>query len=180
MRHSLSCHPDTPAHSTASVEVELSVTDSAEILLLFSVRPTARLALPEPAPPGRADGLWQRTCFELFLKPQAGEAYFEFNLSPSSQWAAYRFDRYREGMRNLELPLAPHIECTGQGDAFILQAEVDLAAIPAGRLLTGLSAVIEEADGTKSYWALAHPPGKPDFHHPDCFAATLPTPGTQR
>src|SRR3546814_3736372 len=30
-----------------------------------------------------------------------------------------------------------------------------------------LSAVIEELDGTKSYWALAHPPGKPDFHHPD-------------
>ena len=36
-----------------------------------------------------------------------------------------------------------------------------------------LSAVIEELDGTKSYWALAHPPGKPDFHHPDCFALTL-------
>ena len=25
-----------------------------------------------------------------------------------------------------------------------------------------------------SYWALAHPPGKPDFHHPDCFALELP------
>jgi len=21
---------------------------------------------------------------------------------------------------------------------------------------------------------LAHPPGKPDFHHPDCFALELP------
>ena len=39
-----------------------------------------------------------------------------------------------------------------------------------------LSAVIEELDGTKSYWALAHPPGKPDFHHPDCFALTLGAP----
>ena len=37
--------------------------------------------------------------------------------------------------------------------------------------------VIEELDGTKSYWALAHPPGKPDFHHPDCFALTLAAPG---
>ena len=33
----------------------------------------------------------------------------------------------------------------------------------------GLSAVIEELNGHKSYWALAHPPGKPDFHHSDCF-----------
>ena len=38
----------------------------------------------------------------------------------------------------------------------------------------GLSAVLEEVDGTKSYWALAHPEDKPNFHHPDCFAAQLP------
>lgn len=40
----------------------------------------------------------------------------------------------------------------------------------------GLCAVIEETDGTKSYWALRHPPGPPDFHHPDCFALTLGPP----
>jgi hypothetical protein len=34
--------------------------------------------------------------------------------------------------------------------------------------------VIEETNGRKSYWALAHPPGKPDFHHSDCFALGLP------
>jgi hypothetical protein len=34
----------------------------------------------------------------------------------------------------------------------------------------GLSALIEDTSGCKSYWALAHPPGKPDFHHADCFA----------
>jgi hypothetical protein len=39
----------------------------------------------------------------------------------------------------------------------------------------GLSAILEEKGGTKSYWALAHPSGdKPDFHAPDCFAASLP------
>jgi hypothetical protein len=36
-----------------------------------------------------------------------------------------------------------------------------------------LSAVIEEKSGRKSYWALAHPPGKADFHHPDCFTHQL-------
>jgi hypothetical protein len=40
--------------------------------------------------------------------------------------------------------------------------------------LLGLSAVIEEMNGRLSYWALAHPPGKPDFHHADCFALELP------
>jgi hypothetical protein len=33
-----------------------------------------------------------------------------------------------------------------------------------------LSALIEDQNGGKSYWALAHPPGKPDFHHADSFA----------
>jgi hypothetical protein len=40
----------------------------------------------------------------------------------------------------------------------------------------GLSAVIEQADGTKAYWALRHPSPAPDFHHPDCFALTLAAP----
>jgi hypothetical protein len=33
--------------------------------------------------------------------------------------------------------------------------------------------VIEAADGSLSYWALRHPPGKPDFHHRDAFALEL-------
>ena len=40
----------------------------------------------------------------------------------------------------------------------------------------GLAVVIDEVGGTKSCWALAHPPGAPDFHHPTCFAAELPAP----
>ena len=38
----------------------------------------------------------------------------------------------------------------------------------------GLSAVLEEKNGTKSFWALAHGDGLPDFHNPDCFVAKLP------
>ena len=47
---------------------------------------------------------------------------------------------------------------------------LDTAALPPKPWSIGLSAIIEEEDGTISYWALAHPPGRPDFHHPDCLA----------
>jgi hypothetical protein len=40
-------------------------------------------------------------------------------------------------------------------------------------LRIGASAVIEDDGGALSYWALRHPPGKPDFHHPDAFALEL-------
>jgi hypothetical protein len=36
-----------------------------------------------------------------------------------------------------------------------------------------LAAVIEDGNGRLSYWALGHPQGKPDFHHPDGFTLEL-------
>jgi hypothetical protein len=69
---------------------------------------------------------------------------------------------------------APRIEVRSYGASFELLVSLDLPNDAAGGL--GLSAVIEEANGRLSYWALAHPPGKPDFHHSDCFALELPAP----
>ncbi|MCC8986069.1 MAG: hypothetical protein LM513_05690, partial [Nitrospira sp.] len=36
-----------------------------------------------------------------------------------------------------------------------------------------VSVVVEQTDGQCSYWALRHPSGRPDFHHPDSFALML-------
>jgi hypothetical protein len=47
---------------------------------------------------------------------------------------------------------------------------------PGVRLKLALCAVIEEESGMLSYWALNHPPGKPDFHHPDSFALEIGPP----
>jgi hypothetical protein len=46
-------------------------------------------------------------------------------------------------------------------------------AHPDAKLALALSAVVEEHDGTLSYWALKHPPGRPDFHHADGYALDL-------
>lgn len=130
------------------------------------------MRLPPPAPPIRTDGLWKTTCFELFVRPDGADGYFEFNVSPSGAWAAYGFDGYRTGMRDLEIP-APTIRRIDGGIAVAL----DVSSLPHGPWIIGLSAIVEEQGGMKSYWALAHPPGKPDFHHADCFALQLPAAG---
>ncbi len=129
--------------------------------------------IPGEQKPCRTDGLWQTTCFEMFLGSADG-SYFEYNYSPSRQWAAYEFASYREGMTELEVDGHPQVVFLNEGDHLILPAHI--AWLKAGEFSLGLSAVIEETNGTKSYWALAHPPGQPDFHHPTCFAATLPAP----
>ena len=170
--HDLVCHPDTPAAAVGAVSVQIWMTDCNDMLIKFTVEGAENLLLPPWVSSGRRDGLWRTTCFEMFLKCADGR-YFEFNLSPSTEWAIYGFDSYRAGMTPLEVDVEPHIEFTSSPNTFSLEADVDLGQIPLGPLALGLSAVIEETDGTKSYWALAHPPGKPDFHHPTCFAATL-------
>jgi len=140
----------------------------------------AALRIPGPAEPQRRDGLWQQTCFEVFVM-RADGSYCEFNFSPSAQWAAYGFDAYRRAMANLSLDSAPHIRTTTTPDSLVLEASVGLQALAskqgAGRHRVAIAAVIERVDGGLDYWALAHPSDKPDFHHPDGFIATLPDNG---
>lgn len=130
----------------------------------------ASLRIPPPATSARRDNLWQRTCFEAFIALADG-SYLEFNFSPSTEWAAYRFAAYRDAMLEPDVQ-PPTIRVRQNGHLLELTADFQIAPTP---LRLGLSAVIEETGGTKSYWALRHPSsGKPDFHHPDCFALQLP------
>ena len=144
-------------------------------MLNYRVKDGATVATPARRNPARADDLWRTTCFEAFLMREGETGYYEFNFSPSTEWAAYRFERYREAMALLQLDAPPHME-VHQGQELVVVADLDLGQLPKSALALGLSAVIEELDGTKSYWALRHPMGdKPYFHHPDCFAIELPS-----
>ena len=157
----------------------MSVPRSGNLVLqYFVIGKINDLRMPPQTPPTRSDELWQHTCFEAFVRVPQAAAYYELNFAPSTQWAAYRFSGYRNGMSIASEIAAPRFEVQSDAKRYKMQASLDLDHLPnlpsnaAWRL--GLSAVIEEASGYKSYWALAHPPGKPDFHHSDCFARELP------
>ncbi len=130
------------------------------------------LRLPAIGATVRADELWRHTCFEAFVRPGTSPAYFEFNFAPSTQWASYEFDGYRSGMRAADIA-APRIDIQVAPARLNLQATLELGALPPGPWRLGLSAVIEEANGRLSYWALAHPAGRPDFHDADCFICEI-------
>jgi hypothetical protein len=106
--------------------------------------------------------------------------YCELNFSTSGEWAAYRFRRYRDGAPLENGEPAPEITARSAGDRLDLNATIYLHRLPIkphnARLRLGLSAVIEEENGMLSYWALKHPPGRPDFHHPDGFALEIEPP----
>jgi hypothetical protein len=153
------------------------VTESG-ILFRYVLRAEfSRVRIPPPKSAERADGLWQHTCFEAFIKAPAAASYYEFNFSPSRQWAVYRFNAYREGMSSVDLGASPAISVRRFDDRLELDASLrvdELIALQgASHLRVALSAVIEGESGRLSYWALRHAPGKADFHHPDGFALEL-------
>ena len=134
--------------------------------------PASRFVIPEAEEPTRTDELWKMTCFEAFLRDAGSDAYQEWNFAPSGQWAAYGFSGYREDMVELDVGAPPYIRMEDNLTWWTLGATIAVEAGKKGDL--GLSVVLEETDGTKSYWALAHAADKPDFHAPDFFIAKLP------
>ena len=173
MRHTLRLHPDSRCVAATHVEADIARPRPGSLILSYVVSGRIRnLRWPPVVAAARADELWRHTCFEAFVRPSIGSAYYEFNFSPSTRWTAYQFSSYRSGMRVATEIAAPRIEVRSTAESYTLQAALEFGGLSLPRRL-GLSAVLEETNGRKSYWALAHPPGKADFHHADCFALEL-------
>ena len=154
---------------------------SSEALITFKAHgDIAQVLWPDASSEGRTDRLWEHSCFEAFIAPSSGQGYLELNFAPGKQWAAYRFDRYRDGMRDdQEVEIAKIVWCVRNLSVPRVEMHVRVklpARFEEVEWRLGLSAIIEARDGSKSYWALAHAPGKPDFHNADCFVARLAAP----
>lgn len=178
MQLNLVPHPTTPPADPrfklwANIDHAASLGAVATTNIWFGVgAPADRFVIPAAAEPSRADELWKTTCFEAYLRAAGKRKYREWNFAPSGQWAAYDFSGTRKGMTNAKLASPPYVRMEDNFTWWALGATFALDADQEWEL--GLSAVLEEKDGNKSYWALAHPTEKPDFHAPGCFVARLP------
>lgn len=174
----LVAHPTSPSDAVRSLDTRVSVPSPGLLTLCYTLRADmSRIRVGMEVTPGPADGLWKHTCFEAFIQPSESRGYYEFNFSPTRQWAVYRFDSYRNGMTPMTLANPPDISIRKESDCLQLQATFSLpvsaAAGAALRLKLALTAVVEDDSGTLCYWSGRHPQGKPDFHHPDGFVFEL-------
>jgi len=164
----LVCHPQTPSAAVSGVGVRI-VRTRASLALEYAIEGRIEeLRIPAPRSPRIGRELWKHTCCEVLVGRSGSPAYLEFNFSPSGEWAGYAFERYRNG--------APFDASDPKIGVRSSPARLELDAsiqVQPGKLVLALSAVIEHLDGRISYWALRHPPGKPDFHHPQGFALEL-------
>lgn len=174
----LKCHPESNNRAVCEIEASVCWMGGHALDINYLLKgDLMQLRIPGPRPPRRAERLWQHTCFEAFVSVKGKAEYYEFNFAPSGEWAAYSFQRYRDGTPLEDHTLAPEITVRNGVDRLDLNAVIRADRLPQIQpqtwLQLALCAVIEHQGGKLSYWALSHPPGKPDFHHPDCFALDL-------
>jgi len=133
------------------------------------------LRIPRRSASRRADRLWEHTCFEAFVAPASGSRYYELNFAPSTRWAAYAFDGYRQGMRALELEKPPSVKVVTAANELRVTAGIELAGLADAPWpwRIGLTAVVEDRAGGRAYYALLHPREKPDFHDAAAFTVIL-------
>ena len=168
----LECHPDAACDALRGIEASVTRNADGGLNVAYLLEgDIERLLIPPPRPARVAARLWQHTCCEIFIARRGASGYREFNLSPSGEWAAYDFARYRDGHLQDDAALAPAIAVRIGHGKLELSASIAIPDWP--QLLIALAAVIEDKSGALSYWALRHAPGKPDFHHPHGFALQL-------
>jgi len=181
---SLACHPQTPSAAVGDIAVRVRRAAGDALALTFAVEgDLARIRVPAGRAQRFAHQLWEHTCFEVFVRLVGDDAYHELNLSPSGEWAGYAFASYRSFAGQSDETLAPRLAVRTGARSLELDAHVPLQSLlrsyAGAPLRLGLAAVVEESSGLLSYWALRHPPGRPDFHHDDAFALRLEPPGKE-
>jgi hypothetical protein len=173
VRRSLVCHPRSPCPAVREVTIEVGVEPAQSIVARYRVLgDISRLRIPEVRTPLDPARLWAHTCCELFVAPSADDGYVEWNFSPTGQLARFDFVSYRRrGPSTGSSRAETTVSVSAQELRLEARAPLELGHGDSARL--SLTAVIEDAAGELSYWALRHPNERPDFHHRGGFALTL-------
>jgi len=169
-------HPGAPPAPVHDLSVEVCVLADGDVRLTYRLMGSlVALRLQPPGDGRRRHGLWRHTCFEAFVALDDA-AYLEWNFSPSGAWQLYRMRAYRAA----DSPPAttpPRIVSARGAAQYALRARIPApSACHHGRLRLGLSAVLRTREDTLAHWALRHPLERPDFHHADSFALSIPYP----
>jgi len=158
--------------STTDIKLEADVTcDKKSLTIVYHIADLKNVLNLPPSFTSdektlRVDGLWNDTCFELFLRPAGKKSYYEFNFSLTPAWNEYFFESYRHPQppeRSHDISLKKM-----QWDGQLLKIELD-GINSDEKFEISLTAVLKEKSGAIHYMALKHAGSEPDFHHGDSF-----------
>lgn len=131
----------------------------------FSIRgKISDLKIPSYTSHEKKEGLWNSTCFELFIKSE--RVYLEWNFAPSGEWWLMDFSDYRKRKDSSEIAkLAPQKIKWIRTDTLSASLSLPLPFTPRS---IGVACILE-TENKKTHWALKHLSSKPDFHDSRTF-----------
>ena len=128
----LTRHPESHCHADLVIEVRVCWIEPRSLSFTYLLKgDNGRIRVPPPRAPRWADRLWEHSCFEAFVGELGKPEYYEFNFSPSREWATYRFRDYRDGGPIDDDGLEPKIAVRQEAETLAMDAVVRL-----DRLLT--------------------------------------------
>ncbi len=111
--------------------------------------------------------LWEKSCFELFIKNEKN-SYMEFNFSPDFEWNAFYFEKKGDALSEYAPMDKVEFDILLSMDVFHLIVKIDKSKFPEGffkgEMSAGITSVIKTKAGDLSYWALSHHDTRPNFH----------------
>lgn len=160
---------------TISIETEINENKDS-LFVSYRIKQGCPLIDFGKASPNKARvlKLWEKTCFELFIKNERNE-YVEFNFSPNFEWNCFYFKKLGDPLLEWDQMASLAIDILLSADHFFLFAQIKKELFPKGffdkktNLTAGITSVIKEKTGSMSYWALSHADTRPNFHHFDSF-----------
>jgi hypothetical protein len=163
---SRSCDPFT-------VTCELNQNEQTFFISYLIDGNLSSLDLDDPTPSKqRILKLWEKSCFELFLKNSRDE-YLEFNFSPHFEWNCFYFKKKGDPLEEWKNMKRPETDILLSLEKFFLVAEIKKKYLPQNfmtkEMSAGISTVLKMKNKELTYWALSHEDLKPNFHHFDSF-----------
>jgi hypothetical protein len=130
---------------------------------------------PPASTPSRQFHLWETTCFEFFIGIPGDRNYWEFNLSPSGDWAVFALDDYRQGLRDELAFTSLPFKVDLYPNYITLSLEFDLSELILAEqdLEMSVTTVIKSSQNELSYWAIKHSGKEADFHLRDSCIINL-------
>jgi len=153
------------------IEANISLKDSILLIKYIMIGDILSLNIPKYKTPKFVYGLWNATCFELFIANKNQDSYIEFNFSPSKEWACYAFNDYRLKDKNIDV-INPSIDFLYDEYSAEMIVSFDISYfnyINFDDLDVSITAVIKNDEDEVSYWAINHAKENADFHARESF-----------
>lgn len=151
------------------IETELNTNQDSLFISYKMTGDLASIDLGSETPNhSRVIKLWEKSCFELFIKNQK-DSYVEFNFSPEFEWNAFYFAKKGDALAEYARIDSVKIDILLSLEVFHLIVQIDKKKFPDGffdgnELSAGITSVVKQKNGSLSYWALSHEDTRPNFH----------------